>query len=80
VALQVETIRLSGIRCERCVVRLGGALDRLDGIESARANLMGELSLSWDDERVDRQEILGELGRAGFHPARETSPEPAGRE
>jgi hypothetical protein len=46
----------------------------------ARANLMGELSLSWDDERVDRQEILGELGRAGFHPARETSPEPAGRE
>ena len=36
-----ETMQVSGIRCERCVLRLGGALGKLDGIESANANLRG---------------------------------------
>ena len=43
-----ETLQVSGVRCERCVMRLGGALRRLDGIEAANANLMGEVSLTWD--------------------------------
>lgn len=66
-AVQSETIQVNGIRCERCVLRLSGALGRLNGIESARANLMGEVSLSWDDERVDREAIVSALARAGFH-------------
>jgi copper chaperone CopZ len=64
--VQSETMQLSGIRCERCVLRLGGALGQLDGIESAHANLLGEVTLSWDDERVDREEIVAALARAGF--------------
>jgi len=64
-----ETIQVSGIRCERCVLRLGGALGELEGLESARANLMGEVTVSWDDERVARGEIVAALGRAGFRPA-----------
>jgi copper chaperone CopZ len=67
--MQYETLRLSGVRCERCVMRLGGALEPLEGIESARANLMGEVSLSFDDARVDLETIVGALARAGFHPA-----------
>lgn len=63
-----ETFQVTGIRCERCVGRLGGALRSLDGIESAHANLMGEVTLSWDDERVEREAVLAALGRAGFHP------------
>lgn len=57
---------MSGIRCERCVLRLGGALGGLDGIESAHANLLGEVTLSWDDERVEREQIVAALDRAGF--------------
>ena len=68
-ALQSETLQLSGIRCERCVMRLGAALQGVDGIESARANLVGEVSLSWNDELVDREIILAALARAGFRPA-----------
>jgi copper chaperone CopZ len=64
-----ETIAVSGIRCERCVLRLGAALGELEGLESARANLMGEVTVSWDDERVEREAIVAALGRAGFHPA-----------
>ncbi len=57
---------MSGIRCERCVLRLGGALGQLEGLESARANLLGEVTLSWDDERVEREQIVAALDRAGF--------------
>jgi copper chaperone CopZ len=64
--VQSETIRVSGIRCERCVLRLGGALGGLEGLESANANLLGEVTLAWDDERLDRDEIVAALDRAGF--------------
>jgi copper chaperone CopZ len=66
VAVKSETIEVSGVRCERCVMRLGSALQGLDGIESASANLMGEVTLAWDDERLQRDEIVATLARAGF--------------
>ena len=49
-------------------MRLGGALRTLDGIESANANLLGQVALSWDDERVEREQIVAALDRAGFRP------------
>lgn len=64
-----ETMQVSGVRCERCVMRLGGALRRLDGIEAANANLMGEVSLTWDADRLDRETIVEALARAGFRQA-----------
>jgi copper chaperone CopZ len=69
--IRSETMQVSGIRCERCVMRLGGALAGLDGLEAANANLLGQVSLSWDDERVQRREIVAALERAGFRPAAE---------
>ncbi len=67
-ALRSDTVQVSGIRCERCVMRLGGALEGLEGLESARANLMGEVVVTWDDERVAREEIVEAMARAGFRP------------
>jgi P-type Cu+ transporter len=61
-----ETIQVSGIRCERCVMRLGGALEKLDGLEGANANLMGQVMLSWNDDRLGRETILAALEQAGF--------------
>lgn len=65
-ALRTETLQVTGIRCERCVLRLGGVLRRLDGLETANANLMGQVSLAWDDERVEREAIVEAMARAGF--------------
>jgi copper chaperone CopZ len=65
-ATQTETIQISGIRCERCVGRLAGALRGHDGLEFANANLMGQVQLEWDDERTDREEILAAMAKAGF--------------
>ncbi len=67
-AVQTETFEVTGIRCERCVMRLGGVLGRLEGLESANANLMGQVSIAWDDARVEREEILEALEGAGFRP------------
>ena len=61
-----ETIQVSGIRCERCVGRLAGALRGHEGLELANANLMGQVLLQWDDERTDRESILAAMARAGF--------------
>ena len=63
-----ESIQVSGIRCERCVGRLAGALRGHDGLEYANANLMGQVQLRWDDEVTDREAIVAALARAGFRP------------
>ena len=68
-----ETLQVTGVRCERCVMRLGASLEgldsvlqKLDGIESANANLMGQVTLAWDEERLPREEIVAALAKAGF--------------
>jgi copper chaperone CopZ len=68
VALQTESIQVTGVRCERCVMRLGASLKGLDGLEAANANLMGQVMLAWDDEKVARDDIVEALSRAGFRP------------
>ena len=68
-ALQTESIQVTGVRCERCVMRLGASLEGLDGLEAANANLVGQVTLAWDDERLARDDILAALARAGFRPA-----------
>jgi len=66
VTIRSETVQVSGVRCERCVNRLAAALRAVDGIESANANLMGEVTLSWDDARTTREALVGALAAAGF--------------
>ncbi len=68
-ALQTETLQVTGIRCERCVGRLAGVLRGHEGLEAANANLMGQVTLSWDDEKTDREALLAALARGGFLPA-----------
>ena len=71
--VQTETLHMDGIRCERCVGRLAGALRGHDGLEFANANLMGQVTLSWDDEKTSRDALLAEMARVGFHPQPELS-------
>ena len=61
-----ETIQVSGIRCERCVNRLAGVLTGHEGLESANANLMGEVTLVWDDEQTTRESLLEAMAQGGF--------------
>jgi copper chaperone CopZ len=65
-ATQTDTIQVGGVRCERCVMRLAQTLEGHEGLESANANLMGQVSLAWDDEQTSREAIVERLTRSGF--------------
>ena len=65
-ATQTETIQVSGVRCERCVGRLAGAIRDHEGLEAANANLMGQVVLSWNDEQTSREALVDALAKAGF--------------
>lgn len=65
--MTTETIQVSGIRCERCVNRLAAALSGHEGLDFANANLMGHVTLTWDEERTSRDELLAAMAEAGFH-------------
>jgi copper chaperone CopZ len=67
VAIRSETLQVNGVRCEKCIGRLAGALRGHEGLEYANANLMGQVVLSWDDERTSRESIVEALRKAGFH-------------
>lgn len=70
-ATRNDTLQVTGIRCERCVGRLAVALRGHEGLEAANANLMGQVTLAWDDERTSREALVDALARAGF---REVAP------
>ena len=67
-AVRTETLQVTGIRCERCVLRLAATLEGQDGLEQANANLMGQVTLAWDDERTSRDTLLAAMARGGFRP------------
>jgi copper chaperone CopZ len=74
-ALREETFDVSGIRCERCVNRLAAALRGHEGLEFATANLMGQVTLHWDDERTSRENLVAALDGAGFRQRSAPFPE-----
>lgn len=65
-AVVTETIQVSGIRCERCVLRLAKVLEGHEGLQAANANLLGAVTLAWNDEVTKRQELLDAMARGGF--------------
>ena len=47
-------------------MRLAKMLEGHEGLEAANANLVGEVSLTWDDERTSREALLDAMARGGF--------------
>lgn len=68
-ATVTETIQLTGITCGRCVLRLRHVLEDHAGLEAANANLMGELTVTYDDARTSREALLQDVARGGFREA-----------
>jgi copper chaperone CopZ len=66
-ASATDTLQVSGIRCERCVMRLASALEGQPGLENAHANLLGAVTLTWNEELTSRDVLIQKLALAGFH-------------
>ena len=65
-AIVADTVQVSGIRCERCVMRLAQTLEGTEGLESANATLMGQVQLQCDDELTTRDTIVETMERGMF--------------
>jgi len=66
---RTETLQLTGVRCERCVMRLAHVLEGHQGLARANADLMGRVTLTWDDELTSRDALLAAMQRGGFREA-----------
>jgi copper chaperone CopZ len=66
-ASATDTLQVSGIRCERCVMRLASALEGQPGLENAHANLLGAVTLTWNEQLTSRDVLIQKLALAGFH-------------
>jgi copper chaperone CopZ len=64
--IATETIQLEGIRCERCVLRLGKVLEGQNGLEAANATLMGMVTVTYDDALTTREALLDAMARGDF--------------
>jgi hypothetical protein len=53
-------------------MKLGAALEGHEGLEAATASLLGEVTLTWDEARTSRDELVTAMSAAGF-PAREAA-------
>ena len=67
-----ETVQVRGIRCERCMARLGHVLNGHVGLESANATLTGLVTLTYDDEQTSREALLQDMSRGGFRETPDT--------
>jgi len=47
-------------------MRLAKMLDDHEGLEAANANLLGQVTVTWDDERTSREALLEAMARGGF--------------
>ena len=47
-------------------MRLAKVLENHEGLEAANANLMGAVSLAWNDDVTSREALLEAMARGGF--------------
>jgi hypothetical protein len=47
-------------------MRLAKLLEDHEGLEAANANLLGQVTVTWDDERTSREALLAVMARGGF--------------
>jgi len=47
-------------------MRLAKMLEGHEGLEAANANLLGAVTVTWDDERTSREALLEAMARGGF--------------
>lgn len=71
-ATVTDIVRVRGLRCERCMARLGHVLQGHPGLESANATLSGEVTLTYDDARTSREALLADMRRGGFRERDDT--------
>jgi copper chaperone CopZ len=64
-ALHTEVLEVEGIHCMRCVQSIAAALQSVPELAAASANLMGDVTVAYEDESV-RAAAVAAIEEAGF--------------
>jgi copper chaperone CopZ len=64
-AVRTEVLEVEGIHCMRCVQSIAAALQSVPELAAASANLMGEVTVAYEDEAV-RAAAVAAIESAGF--------------
>ncbi|PIQ97819.1 MAG: copper resistance protein CopZ [Nitrospinae bacterium CG11_big_fil_rev_8_21_14_0_20_56_8] len=65
--MQHETLKVEGMSCNHCVETITQSVKKLSGIKTVQVDLGNkEVSVEYDDARVQLEEIAATIQRAGF--------------
>ena len=60
-----EVIEVEGVHCPRCIEKIAAALQGVEGLAAADANLMGEITVQLDDGSA-RERVHAAIEGVGF--------------
>jgi copper chaperone len=64
------TLNVPDISCNHCKMSIEGAVNELDGIESAEVNVEGRtVAVSWDDTALKLDAIVNAIEEQGYEVA-----------
>lgn len=64
-----ETIRIEGMECNHCVVRVGRAIASVKGVVEVDVNLeKKEAVVNFEEAKTDPGKIKGAIREAGYEP------------
>jgi len=58
-------IKIEGMSCQHCVMRVKKALDGIAGITEANVTI-GSASIKYDESKVKMEDIYSAVGKAGY--------------
>jgi copper chaperone CopZ len=62
-------VKVSGMHCEGCNSNLQKSLAKIDGIQNISPDFKnGEVSLQFDENKINLEKIRGAIRRVGFIP------------
>lgn len=61
------TLKVSGMTCNHCVMRVVKALKELEGVEDAKVDLAAKTAVvTYDDSKVDAEDMADAIVEAGY--------------
>jgi Cu+-exporting ATPase len=61
------TLKISGMHCTSCSLRIDGDLEELDGVQSAYTNFArGESEVEYDESKVSAVQLADVIRKAGY--------------
>ena len=63
------TLKIEGMSCQHCVMRVKKAVDGLPGVSRADVSV-GSASIAYDESRVKKEDLESAVEKAGYKVAR----------